>query len=242
MRRLVFVVPLLVLVAMPGLAWADSPFDPAQASDIAQRVLLTPADMPGDGWSSQAMVLDSGTLDGAVPDTDACRNSLGPMLSAASKHPDGTIAGQAAETLSHGGGSLLAIPTEVALEIDVHEDDAYLDGAMDRTRDMLAGPDLWTCLGDLFGKSLGGALRATVQDAEPGAVVPNNGIARAVEITVGGGLVSLSVRMELYVWLYGNVVAQASVTGSSSSVTSDLAGAVINKTQSNLDREASKAP
>ena len=233
-------IPLAVAAALlvfPGAALADSPFDPAHADEIAHRVLLQPSDLPGDGWNQHDVALDTSLVDVAVPDTEACSKSLGPMLDAAKKHPDGTIAGQAAEALSHGGG-LLSIPTEVTLQVDVHEDDEYLGDAMARTRDMLAGPDLSTCLGDVFGKTLGGAFKPSVKDVQPGASAPNDGIARAVEISLGSGLVSVSVRMELYVWTYGNAVVQASVIGAGDNLNADLANAVVSGMQAKLDYEA----
>src|SRR5947209_20164017 len=100
MLRLVALLSLLLLFGTPAVVHADSPFDPAQADAIAHRVLLAPEDLPGGGWSRQDVSTDVESALGAIPQTDACQKSLGPMIEAASKHPDGTIAGSAAETLS----------------------------------------------------------------------------------------------------------------------------------------------
>ena len=227
---------LLLVLASVGAVWAaprtEITIDPDQAAAKAKAVLLTEKDLPGKEWLSiNDIFAESGDLDGLIPDTAACSNSL-LMLSELSSDIE-------SERLARTNVAITSLDTKdpdgltVTLLVEVYPDGVLTD---------LAG-ELKSIYRDDYVKCSQEASKqliadATVKAVSPFGKAPGNGGAIAFDIDAPS--LKVKAHTEIYDWVDGNVRLQLQVNGGKAVVDSKLVNAAIDKTVANLNKAAGR--
>lgn len=213
--------------------------DPAKADAIAHSAMLTVKDLPGTGWTlTETDEFDEAGL--ALGEGPACAK-VEKKLDATNEKTDAARAGRAQAAFSNQGKDDL-IPLDVEAEVNVFEETRTPADALKTFRSVLASDDFATCMKDLFATAGGGTsgIKVASKSVEPRLAAPADGSAKAFLVSISGSGFAVEMRLEMYLWRFGNVGTTVSLSGPDDGVTTELVKAAVGKMQAKLEA-ASKA-
>jgi len=212
--------------------------DPARGELLAHAAIPSSGGLPGSGWDISAEDdFDDGDDDLTV--YPACAD-LVRVTDEVEAALDPQKAGEAQREYT------LPIPrdvpdTTVEYEVTVYRTTQGLSSALGKYAAVFTGPNYARCfqaaLDDPSDSTTG---RAT--SVNPSASAPAGGVRFALHIETTSGGSATTVRLEYYVWQFGNSIMAVTVAGERSEVTPALVRAAVSSAQSSLDLAASKNP
>jgi len=222
---------------------AASPrFAPARAAEVARSVLPAVADLPGRGWVQSDQDPDDvvqGLGDLFDPDASPSCRALARRVDTLAREVEPARAGFAGREFALEDANPEALGALVVVRVAVYRDTDGLDAALAEARAALADPAAPACIEARWSDEL------TAAPITPFAVAPQGGVAaafalKARPVTPGAAPdENRSVRLEVYLWRYGNAVVQVSAAAGPS-LTPGVIQAIVARTQAALERAADR--
>jgi hypothetical protein len=189
----------------------DVTLDPADAVELAHAALVAPGDLPGSGW--EVTQEDSFSDDDEPPfESEACV-AITEKMNAATDGSEEHRAGRAQRTISRQGPNDI-LPTEIDVSVNVFDNVDAPKDAMKAFADVLGSSDFKDCFTNGLKESVetdGVTVDAKVVDAS--AKAPFGGEASGFDFHIEAGGEELDMRIEYYVWRWGNVGVTVGVNG-----------------------------
>lgn len=223
----------LSLAAMSCSSTDDDPtFDTDGGDQLARAMLPEPAVFPGSGWQFTETDPDESDDDDAVAGT--CEALAGGLknLEAEVGEPAGNAAGS--YTLAADDDDPSAIPVEVQVEVEIHEERDDVRRGLEAFSELISGPDFEECIQEAFRQGASESdppqgLEVKFETSAPSASSPRGGAERAFLGEVSFGQQKLEFRMEMYAWRIGNAVEFVFVSGDEESITGTFVKNVLDR-------------
>ena len=205
--------------------------DPRQADAQTHAALISEADLPGTGWNvTQNDRFNDPRAFDLIPGA-AC-NDLKALVSDSEKGR----AGRAERAFEKPSPPFLS-GTIVRIEVAAYENAAGLNGLMDRLKQQVSAGSYLDCQAEAFKVTLGSRKLVSVTFPSGAVKAPHDGVSiswdRQFEALNGP---PITRHEESFVWVESNVVVTADVDAPKEAFSADLVKAVIQKTQSAIDR------
>ena len=195
---------------------ADAPkYDVELADFAAHLMVLSPEELPGDGWDTTATDKFEDSSDD-IPNTQACKDSA-LKTKALEDNISSSRAGRAQVELTQNVSA--KGPTQVQSTADVYKTADALKGFVDANKVIYQGGAFKDCLLATF-KSATNDDGITLKSVDPSSSAPSNGFAVAFEVNLPS--IKSTMRFEFYGWSDDNGLFSVSVNGDPSQVKSSL--------------------
>ena len=228
-----------LLAVLPALACGDGDsgsstgkvtLDPKRGDELAHAAILAATDLPGSGWDVSRD--DEFSDDVAFPDTAPCGN-VKTKSDQAKAQAKTDRAGRAERQYSRDSES--GITTDVEVEVSVYSTVKTVTDTFKLAKDVFTGTDFMACVQDTYAEAVNEGVKLEVKEGKLLATAPNGGVGRAIDVNLELNTDKAQIHLETYLWPFGNVGVQVTVSGDSTDLTREVVKAALAKTQAKLE-------